>query len=121
MILYSKGQAGRFLNRLLDLNQKGNRLLSIDHTMVVDGVSRSFRLRVPRSYDAARPAPLVMAFHVALTEKRSLVVSDWPPTTLSTTYALDQILRPSSCQKLFDADTTKPAVTKCTVRACELW
>ena len=61
---------------------------------------------------------LVMAFHVALTEKRSLVVSDWPPTTLATTYALDQILRPSSCQKLFDADTTKPAVTKCTVRAC---
>lgn len=36
---------------------------SIDHTMVVDGISRSFRLRVPRSYDAARPAPLVMAFH----------------------------------------------------------
>ena len=61
---------------------------------------------------------LVMAFHVALTEKRSLVVSDWPPTTLATTYALDQILRPSSCQKLFDADATKPAVPKCTVRAC---
>ena len=63
---------------------------------------------------------MVMAFHMAITERRSLVVTDWPPSTLKTGYKLHDIMRPSSCQALFDGDTTRPEVTKCTIVACPL-
>ena len=63
---------------------------------------------------------MVMAFHMALSEKRTLVVTDWPPSTLKTNYALNDIMHPSSCQALFDADTSRPTVRKCTVEACPL-
>ena len=61
---------------------------------------------------------MVMAFHMSLMLGRRLVVSDWPPRTLDTAYKLKELLQPSSCQKLFDEDKARPAVTKCTVIAC---
>ena len=64
---------------------------------------------------------IVMGFHMALMEGRKLVVSDWPPRTLDTSYALGEFIRPSSCQQRFDADGAarrRPAVTKCTVVGC---
>lgn len=63
---------------------------------------------------------MVMAFHMAISEKRALVVTDWPPSTLDTTYKLHDIMRPSSCQSLFDGDITRPTVAKCTIVACPL-
>ncbi|KAL3902249.1 MAG: hypothetical protein SGPRY_012145 [Prymnesium sp.] len=51
---------------------------------------------------------------------RTLVVTDWPPTTLATSYKLEDLMLPSSCQKLFDDDTTRPRVRKCTVASCPL-
>ena len=63
---------------------------------------------------------MVMAFHIALMSGRSLVVSDWPPSTLRTDYVLSDFLLPSSCQALFDGDTTRPKVRKCTVISCPL-
>ena len=39
---------------------------SSDHTIVVGGVSRSFRLRVPRSYRRGHPVPLVLVYHAYL-------------------------------------------------------
>ena len=61
-----------------------------------------------------------MAFHMALMSGRSLVVSDWPPSTLDTSYKLEDFLLPSSCQALFDGDTSRPKVRKCTVISCPL-
>ena len=61
---------------------------------------------------------IVMAFHMSIMMDRRLVVSDWPPRTLDTAYPLEEFLLPSSCQKLFDEDTRRPAVVKCTVIAC---
>ena len=63
---------------------------------------------------------IVMAFHMALMSGRRLVVSDWPPRTLDTAYPLEELLLPSACQRLFDADRKRPAVKKCTVVACPL-
>ena len=61
---------------------------------------------------------MVMAFHIALMDGRALVVSDWPPTTLDTSYKVEDFLQPSGCQGLFDSDTRRPKVTKCTVAGC---
>ena len=44
---------------------------------------------------------MVMAFHMALTQERALVVTDWPPRTLDTAYKLRDIMQPSSCQARF--------------------
>ena len=63
---------------------------------------------------------MVMAFHIALMENRALVVSDWPPKTLDTAYKLDDFLQPSTCQSIFDSDTRRPKVVKCTVAGCPL-
>lgn len=35
----------------------------MDHAILVSNVTRSFRLRVPKSYNAKRPMPLVLMFH----------------------------------------------------------
>ena len=61
---------------------------------------------------------VVMAFHIALMEGRALIVSDWPPKTLTTTYKVEDFLQPSGCQGLFDSDTHRPKVTKCSVAGC---
>ena len=61
---------------------------------------------------------MVMAFHIALMDGRALIVSDWPPTTLDTSYKVEDFLQPSGCQALFDSDTHRPKVTKCTVAGC---
>ena len=63
---------------------------------------------------------MVMAFHIALMDGRALVVSDWPPKTLDTSYKLDDFLQPSGCQGLFDSDPRRPKVTKCTVAGCPI-
>lgn len=63
---------------------------------------------------------MVMAFHMAITERRVLVVTDWPPSTLKVSYTLGDVLRPSSCQALFDGDATRPAVQRCSIVACPL-
>ncbi len=36
-----------------------------EHTLVVDGVSRTYRVHVPRHYKATVPVPLLLAFHGA--------------------------------------------------------
>lgn len=61
---------------------------------------------------------IVMAFHIALMEGRQLVVSDWPPQTLKTSYTLGDFLLTSSCQRLFDEDLSRPRVKKCSVIEC---
>ena len=63
---------------------------------------------------------MVMSFHMALLNGRVLVVTDWPPTTLRTSYPTGQVLRTSSCQRLFDREPDRPPVKKCTVVACPL-
>ena len=63
---------------------------------------------------------IVMAFHMALMQGRRLVVSDWPPRTLDVSYPLSELLLPSACQALFDGDTGRPKVQKCSVIACPL-
>ncbi|KAL1528889.1 hypothetical protein AB1Y20_010212 [Prymnesium parvum] len=63
---------------------------------------------------------MAMAFHIALMTGRALVVTDWPPATLATSYKLDDLLLPSSCQPLFDGDPSRPAVRKCTIASCPL-
>jgi len=64
---------------------------------------------------------LAMAFHVALMGNRRLVVTDWPPTTLAkTSYQIGDILRPSSCQSLFDHEPNRQRVVRCTMAACPL-
>ena len=61
---------------------------------------------------------MVMAFHMALMQGRRLVVTDWPPKTFDVSYALSELMEPSSCQPLFDGDKARPAVKKCTVIWC---
>ncbi|KAL1527864.1 hypothetical protein AB1Y20_009240 [Prymnesium parvum] len=61
---------------------------------------------------------MVMAFHMALMTGRQLVITDWPPTTLKTSYPLGQVVKPSSCQALFDSDKARPPVKKCSIIAC---
>lgn len=64
---------------------------------------------------------MVMAFHVALMGGKRLVATDWPPSTLRTEYPLDELFRPSACQRLFDADAaTRTPIKKCTTIACPL-
>ena len=63
---------------------------------------------------------MVMGFHIALMQRRALVISDWPPSTLSTSYKLEDIVQPSSCQLMFDGDKSRPKVRKCTVAGCPL-
>ncbi len=36
---------------------------SVDHPLVVNGATRSFRLHVPKTYEATRPVALVLVFH----------------------------------------------------------
>ena len=62
----------------------------------------------------------VMAFHMSLMQGKRLVVSDWPPLTLDVSYPLAELLKPSSCQALFDNDRQRPRVKKCTVISCPL-
>ena len=90
---------------------------------------------------------MVMALHFSLLAGRQLVASDWPPSTLKTTYKYHELFRPSACQAristspllllcrssgatwpasthyrivqaLFDKDTDRPPVTKCSVISC---
>ena len=64
---------------------------------------------------------IVMAFHIALMQGRRLVVTDWPPSTLKTSYTLDQILHTSACQQRFDGDRKRPPVKKCSVPAARTY
>jgi polyhydroxybutyrate depolymerase len=36
-----------------------------DRTIEVDGLQRTYRIHIPKSYDAAKPTPVVLAFHGA--------------------------------------------------------
>ena len=57
---------------------------------------------------------MVMACRIRLMGGRALVVSDWPPKTLDTSYKLEDFLQSSGCQGLYDSDPRRPKVTKCT-------
>lgn len=51
-------------------------------TLLVDGVSRSYVLHVPSTYDATAPAPLIVDFHgMGQTGQNELDSSPYPPVT----------------------------------------
>lgn len=43
-------------------------------TMVHDGIKRTYRLYVPKSYDGAKPVPLVIALHGSFTDGRIMAI-----------------------------------------------
>ena len=63
---------------------------------------------------------LVMSFHIALLLGRQLVITDWPPYTLDTMHPLADVIRVSACQRLFEMDTTRPSVKKCSMTGCPI-
>lgn len=54
---------------------------------------------------------MVMALHIALMQGRRLIVTDWPPRTLTTKYPLGQLVHPSSCQALILTILTVTSLT----------